>query len=79
MLFGTGAYTFEWSDGGSSAAFLIELVRVLKTRKNALTIELLNIRLRKVGRTKPVDLHEAYEPEAVVERCPECGALKQPG
>lgn len=45
----------------------------------ALTIELLNIRLRKVGRTKPVDLHEAYEPEAVVERCPECGALKQPG
>jgi len=29
------------SDGGSSAAFLIELARVLKTRKNALTIELL--------------------------------------
>jgi Zn-dependent M28 family amino/carboxypeptidase len=28
------------SDGGSSAAFLIELARVLKTRKNALTIEL---------------------------------------
>ena len=29
------------SDGGSSAAFLIELGRVLKARKNALTIELL--------------------------------------
>jgi len=29
------------SDGGSSAAFLIELARVLKTRKNALTIEIL--------------------------------------
>jgi glutaminyl-peptide cyclotransferase len=29
------------SDGGSSAAFLIELARVLKTRKNMLTIELL--------------------------------------
>ena len=29
------------NDGGSSAAFLIELARVLKTRNNALTIELL--------------------------------------
>ena len=29
------------NDGGSSAAFLIELARVLKDRKNALTIELL--------------------------------------
>ena len=29
------------SDGGSSAAFLLELARVLKTRRNALTIELL--------------------------------------
>jgi Iap family predicted aminopeptidase len=29
------------SDGGSSAAFLIELARVLKTRRSALTIELL--------------------------------------
>jgi hypothetical protein len=29
------------SDGGSSAAFLIELARVLKSRKNPLTIELL--------------------------------------
>jgi Zn-dependent M28 family amino/carboxypeptidase len=29
------------SDGGSSAAFLIELARVLKARKNPLTIELL--------------------------------------
>jgi glutaminyl-peptide cyclotransferase len=29
------------NDGGSSAAFLIELARVLKTRKNPLTIELL--------------------------------------
>ena len=29
------------SDGGSSAAFLLELARVLKARKNALTIELL--------------------------------------
>ena len=29
------------SDGGSSAAFLLELARVLKTRKNQLTIELL--------------------------------------
>lgn len=29
------------NDGGSSAAFLIELARVLKPRKNALTIELL--------------------------------------
>src|SRR5712692_6663080 len=29
------------SDGGSSAAFLIELARVLKSRKNSLTIELL--------------------------------------
>ena len=29
------------NDGGSSAAFLIELARVLKSRKNALTIELL--------------------------------------
>ena len=29
------------SDGGSSAAFLIELARVLKARRNALTIELL--------------------------------------
>jgi Zn-dependent M28 family amino/carboxypeptidase len=29
------------NDGGSSAAFLIELARVLKTRTNALTIELL--------------------------------------
>jgi glutaminyl-peptide cyclotransferase len=29
------------NDGGSSAAFLIELARVLKTRKNTLTIELL--------------------------------------
>ena len=29
------------NDGGSSAAFLIELARVLKTRKNALTMELL--------------------------------------
>jgi Zn-dependent M28 family amino/carboxypeptidase len=29
------------NDGGSSAAFLIELARVLKNRKNALTIELL--------------------------------------
>ncbi|MFN7914905.1 MAG: M28 family peptidase [Vicinamibacterales bacterium] len=29
------------SDGGSSAAFLIEIARVLKTRKNPLTIELL--------------------------------------
>jgi glutaminyl-peptide cyclotransferase len=29
------------SDGGSSAAFLLELARVLKTRKNAYTIELL--------------------------------------
>ena len=28
------------SDGGSSAAFLIEMARVLKTRKNAFTIEL---------------------------------------
>jgi Iap family predicted aminopeptidase len=29
------------SDGGSSAAFLIEMARVLKTRRNAFTIELL--------------------------------------
>src|SRR5207244_9346080 len=29
------------SDGGSSAAFLIELARVLKARKNPLTIEIL--------------------------------------
>src|SRR5262245_64780488 len=29
------------NDGGSSAAFLIELARVLKARQNALTIELL--------------------------------------
>lgn len=29
------------NDGGSSAAFLIELARVLKARKNALTVELL--------------------------------------
>ena len=29
------------SDGGSSAAFLLELARILKTRKNPLTIELL--------------------------------------
>jgi Zn-dependent M28 family amino/carboxypeptidase len=29
------------SDGGSSAAFLLELARVLKTRKNSMTIELL--------------------------------------
>jgi glutaminyl-peptide cyclotransferase len=29
------------NDGGSSAAFLIELARVLKSRKNALTIEIL--------------------------------------
>ena len=29
------------NDGGSSTAFLIEIARVLKTRKNALTIELL--------------------------------------
>jgi Zn-dependent M28 family amino/carboxypeptidase len=29
------------NDGGSSAAFLVELARVLKSRKNALTIELL--------------------------------------
>src|SRR3954467_1848269 len=29
------------SDGGSSAAFLLELARVLKARRNALTIELL--------------------------------------
>jgi len=29
------------SDGGSSAAFLLEMARVLKARKNALTIELL--------------------------------------
>ena len=29
------------SDGGSSAAFLLELARVLKARKNPLTIELL--------------------------------------
>src|SRR5262245_11931774 len=29
------------SDGGSSAAFLIELARVLKARRNAFTIELL--------------------------------------
>jgi glutaminyl-peptide cyclotransferase len=29
------------NDGGSSAAFLLELARVLKTRKNALTVELL--------------------------------------
>src|SRR5580765_5129584 len=29
------------NDGGSSAAFLIELARVLKARRNALTIELL--------------------------------------
>ena len=29
------------NDGGSSAAFLIELARVLKSRKNALTIEVL--------------------------------------
>jgi hypothetical protein len=28
------------SDGGSSAAFLLEMARVLKTRKNAMTIEL---------------------------------------
>ena len=43
----------------------------------ALTIELLNIRMRKAARTKPVDLHDSYEPEAVVERCRECGAIKQ--
>jgi len=29
------------NDGGSSAAFLVEIARVLKTRKNALTIEIL--------------------------------------
>jgi len=29
------------SDGGSSAAFLLELARVLRARKNPLTIELL--------------------------------------
>jgi len=29
------------SDGGSSAAFLLELARVLKTRRNAMTIEIL--------------------------------------
>ena len=29
------------NDGGSSAAFLIELARVLKARRNPLTIELL--------------------------------------
>jgi len=29
------------SDGGSSAAFLLEMARVLKARKNALTVELL--------------------------------------
>src|SRR4029077_11197618 len=28
------------SDGGSSAAFLIEMARVLKARRNAMTIEL---------------------------------------
>jgi predicted tellurium resistance membrane protein TerC len=43
----------------------------------ALTIELLNIRMRKASRAAPVDLHEAYEPESQVERCPTCGTVRQ--
>lgn len=38
----------------------------------SLTIELLNIRMRKSA-TKPVDLHDRYEPERIA-RCPSCGA-----
>lgn len=41
----------------------------------ALAIEGLNIRMRK-GKTKPVDLREAYEPDAPV--CPTCGTPVAP-
>ncbi len=38
-----------------------------------LAIELLNIRMRR-PKTKPVDLHEAYEPEST-KTCPACGQV----
>ena len=38
----------------------------------ALIMEMLNIRMRKVG-AKPIDLRESYEPEGAA-RCPTCGA-----
>ena len=66
------------NDGGSSAAFLIELARVLKMRKNALTIELLFLDGEEavVDWNHPSGTDHTYGSRYYVEQLKKTGAVK---
>jgi glutaminyl-peptide cyclotransferase len=63
------------SDGGSSAAFLIELARVLKTRKNALTMEILFLDGEEARRTDWQGTDNTYGSRRYVETARKDGSL----
>jgi glutaminyl-peptide cyclotransferase len=63
------------SDGGSSTAFLLELARVLKNRRNALTIELLFLDGEEARRREWQGLDNTYGSRHYVEAAKRDGSL----
>jgi Zn-dependent M28 family amino/carboxypeptidase len=64
------------NDGGSSAAFLIELARVLKGRRNGITIELLFLDGEEAVRRDWADPDHTYGSHYYVETAKKAGTLK---
>jgi Zn-dependent M28 family amino/carboxypeptidase len=64
------------NDGGSSTAFLIELARVLKARRNGITIELLFLDGEEAVRRDWADPDHTYGSRHYVEAAKKAGALK---
>lgn len=65
------------NDGGSSAAFLLELARVLKARKNPLTMEILFLDGEEAVREEWGDNDHTYGSRHYVEAAKQAGTLKQ--
>ena len=65
------------NDGGSSAAFLLELARVLKARKNPLTMEILFLDGEEAVRPEWGDNDHTYGSRHYVEEAKRAGTLRQ--
>ena len=65
------------NDGGSSAAFLLELARVLKARKNPLTMEILFLDGEEAVRPEWGDNDHTYGSRHYVEAAKQAGTLRQ--
>jgi hypothetical protein len=65
------------NDGGSSTAFLIELARALKTRKNGITIELLFLDGEEAVRRDWADPDHTYGSRHYVQAAKAAGTLKE--